>query len=461
MRNLKGLFSKLTLAPERIYLVIALVGVVGFAILTPPFQGPDEEAHFKRLLYITHGYLLPIDVTKNPEASLPVSVESVIRTTLFADDLRGDTNRKYELFRTLSALRETYSASEKYQPVMVPYSPVPYLPAIPFVALANLANQSPLAGMYLARFSLGVFSVMLLYFAIRIIPSKKYLLLAVGLLPMLLFQQAMVSADGVSYSLLALFFAYVLYLYSKVAPQKKEYMLLAALMVLLVFSKTLLYLFLPLVLVLWNKVNARKWVVGSLLVSVSLIFLWSTATSSLITNPVGVDSASQMHELKESPLRWARVLWNTYMTSYGDGQTRGIIGLFGYADTAYPLWITMVCFALVVVAGLFSFEKEGRQRPATRYGKWLAVILCATYFFAVNLAMYLNFSPVGSNIIYGVQGRYFLPIVLTLAFIFAGSGIRVDKETLLKLKVAIVVGFCFCLAVALFVVMQRYYLYTP
>lgn len=460
--TLRGWFASLAaIAPERIYLAIALIGVVGFALLTPPFQGPDEEVHFTRLLYITEGYLIPVDVSKDSNVGLPSSVETVIIKTFFVDDLRGNTSNKYELFRTSGSLNEPYDSGKEYHPIMAPYSPIPYLAAVPATMVSNLANLSPLVGMYIARLSLGVFAVLIMYVAIRIIPSRKYLLAAIGLLPMLLFQHAMVSADGVSYAILALFFAYILFLYKKSTLTKKDYVFLGVLVVILALSKTLLYLFLPLIFILWNKAGARRWIIGSLVAAVTLILAWSAVTGGLITNPPGVDSTSQLQELKERPLRWVRVVWNTYMTGLGDGQTRGVIGVFGSADTTYPLWIVMACFAFVVIAILFSFDEGKRRIKIPRYSKWVAIIICAGYFMAVNLAMYLNYSPVGFNIVYGVQGRYFLPIVLALVFVLIGSGIVVASKTQLKLKLTFILGFGACVLLALLIVAQRYYWYTP
>src|SRR6516162_10367521 len=40
---------------ERVYLVLALVFGGGFLVLTPPFQAPDEEAHFRRAYSLSEG----------------------------------------------------------------------------------------------------------------------------------------------------------------------------------------------------------------------------------------------------------------------------------------------------------------------------------------------------------------------------------------------------------------------
>jgi uncharacterized membrane protein len=449
--------------PQNAYLIIATIATGAFVVATPPFQGPDEEAHFVRLLYITEGYLVPVPVTKDSSVDLPVSVLNTVKLTHFKDDIKGDTNKKYETWRTGQALDLEYDDDKTYKPTMVPYSPIPYLPAVPLVAASNALNASPVVGLYAARFSLAITSVMILWLAIRVIPAKKYFMAAVGLLPMVAFQQAVVTADGVSYALLALFIAFILYLKARAAEDitTKHYVILVCLVILIALSKTLLYAFLPLALILWSKQGAKKWLATSAAAAILAIGAWTLATDQLITNPPGVDSAAQAGVLIERPLRWARVMWNSYTSPFGDGQVRGIVGSFGAADTVYPMWATVLVLIGLFASAILALDKTQVRLIVPRFIKLLTLLLIAGYFAAVNLAMYLNYSPVGFDIIYGVQGRYFIPLLIVLPLLLLSINARLEKRSTEKARSAILWCSAFALAFAVVIVFQRYYLYTP
>ena len=457
-KGLELLFQR----PEYTYLWVAFFSLVGFVFLTPPFQGPDEELHYIKVQYLAHGYIIP-----SGDAKVPESINDVTRTTFYADDIRGMTNQTYELARTKEAIKIPLSDSETYKPVMITYNLLLYLPAVPGVVVANLLNLSPLISMYIARLSLGIASIVLFFFAIRLIPHKKYLLLAVGLIPTVLFQQSVVTADSLSYALLALFMAYILYLREKENISLKQWIALGLLCIAIAIAKPLVFLFLPLVLLLIKKKHAWRWILGIIMVSAISYLGWSIANTVqahtvdvVATAPSTVDNAEQLNLLISEPSRGLRVGWNSYMTSYGDDEVRGVIGVFGAADTLYPLWMVLSYVVVLAIAAFVTLDKKKSKKIDWRW-KLTAVILCLAYFVAVNLALYLGYTPVNFDIVYGVQGRYFIPIIIILATVILTGGVRLSKTDTNKTRNGLIVTMIVLVILALFITLQRYYLYTP
>ncbi len=469
MPNLFQKFKKSLLGwlkrPEYVYLYLAVLGVIGFVFITPPFQGPDEQAHYVRVQYIANGYFLPVNAEK-AGATLPSSIDEVAKQTFYNNDLRGDTNEKYNLHETRAALNIPYQSGEESQPIMVAYSPIPYLPAVPFVAISNHLNLSPLISMYLARLALGITSILIFFLAIRLLPHKKYFFVVIGLIPMMLFQQAMITADSISYAFLALFIAYVLYLrnLSQASLTKRQWLYVGLLCLIITVSKPLVFLFLPLVLLLINKKNAFKWIISIGAACAVLLVVWmlisgsASETDGVIEGkPTQVDSAAQTKLIEENPKRALRVMWNSYMTPFGDDEVRGVIGIFGAADTVYPLWM----FTLyAIMLGIFAAITSDKKINLPKRWQILTLIIGVVYFLAVNYALYTGFTPVDFNIVYGVQGRYFLPILIASVVIFAG-GIYVTRKEFNRFIPKSVAVLFVLIILALFITLQRYYLYTP
>ena len=446
--------------PEYVYLWVALISVVGFALITPPFQGPDEQAHYIRVQYLANGFFTPSSL-----ASLPDSIAEVAKITFYTDDIRGRTADKYETERTLEALKIPLNRDEAYSPQMITYSPLPYLPSIPGVILSNALNLSPIVALYAARLLLGAASVALFFFAIKLIPYKKYLLMAVGLIPMMLYQQAMITADSVSYALLALFIAYVLHLRDKKVISSRAWFMLGALCIGVALSKPLVFIFLPLVIVLIKKKSAMRWLSGIAIACGLLLAGWMMVSSvkeeaaPTWGMPDNVNSAEQVELITENPKRALRVMWNTYMTQYGDDEIRGVLGIFGAADVIYPLWMTIGYACLLGILATTNFDQ---RRVKIYYGwKILAIVLSGLYFILVNYALYTGFTPVNFDIIYGIQGRYFLPILIIAATAIFTHGVTIVRKDATRMKVHIVISAVVLVFLALLITYQRYYLYTP
>lgn len=461
--------------PHKLYAVIATIGVLGFAIITPPFQGPDEVAHYIRVQYIAHGYFLPVDAEKTG-ASLPESIRATIKLTFFKDDIRGMTAKKYNINHSKEAAKWSFNSDKRYHPMMLSYNFLTYLPAIPGVFLANVLNLSPVISLYVARIFLALASVIIVYFAIRLLPNKKYLFAFIALLPMMLFQQSVVGTDGLSYALLILFLAYVFYLYiqpTNIRPN--QWISLIILCGAIVWSKPLLYLFLPLIIILLKKKNFWRWSVAAAAVSLLLLgantLMTNNATthshSSAIYNnstgsPEHIQPEKQLQNLKDHPNRGPRVLWNSYMTPFGDDEVRGIIGTFGAADTLYPLWMGYVYIFVLGAAVTISLEKNKCNFYVPNAWRWLAVGLALVHFVAVNLAIYLSYTPYNFDIVYGVQGRYFLPtLIIIFTALFLGRGVEIKSQDKNSVTVILSLTVLLMVMMALLITFQRYFMYTP
>lgn len=461
--ELKQLFLWLLNKPEWLYFVLALPVVMIFVFITPPFQGPDEEAHYIRVQYIANGQFVPAGSSHG----IPSSIQDVTKTVFYEDDIRGRTTAHYELSRTKEALGIKLNPQETYTPAMVSYSPLAYLPAIPGVVISNWLNLSPLISMYVARISLALASIAVFFFAIRLLPGKKYLLVAIGLIPMVLFQQAVVTADSLSYALLALFLSYTLYLRTMSSIRAKQWVIIGLIALAITLAKPLVFIFLPLILILVNKPKSLRYILLIGAVCAAILAGWmllSGAKSETVPSvgiPENVDSTAQANLLKDNPRRGLRVMWNSYMTPYGDDEVRGILGIFGAADTVYPLWMFTLYAGILLFLFATTFDKTSKRDKIKWPWKLMALILSALYFILVNFVIYLGYSPVNFDIFYGVQGRYFIPILIVLAtFVFTG-GVLISRRDELRVKVWISLSITALLLLALLITYQRYYLYTP
>jgi hypothetical protein len=83
-----------------------------------------------------------------------------------------------------------------------------------------------------------------------------------------------------------------------------------------------------------------------------------------------------------------------------------------------PLWVP-AGFAALFVACIFIAPGDSPS-PVWWRRSALAIVIFGGVV-AIELSQYLSFNPVGSNFIFGVQGRYFVPFAAVAAFALSNT----------------------------------------
>lgn len=460
-------FEKLK-KPHYLYGFIAIIAAVSFVFLTPPFQAPDEEAHYMRAYQFAKGHIILGKQQGNTLSACTPKEAINDMLEVRGSDIRGNTNKKYDirdvkrkLFDKIDKPQECgkYDTTDTHN-----YSILGYLPAVFGIGLIDAVNGPPMVGFYLARLFTAIISIAIISIAIYLIPRRKLVLIVVSLLPMLVFQQSVISVDGVSFAILALFIAYTSRLYYEKSIDKKQWIKLAAIVFALCISKPLLYIFIPYIFILLSKKNRKK-------IFIILAFSVLTVIGFMIMGRMlygkvrvgGAEGANYLEQAKYligAPTKIPEIALNTYTTNYGDSIIQGIIGVFGVADTTMPIWVYFMAAINISFTFLLSSVDDNKTKRLKKIHIIVFSLLIIFYFAIVNGAIYVFYSPVKFEILYGVQGRYFLPILLALVPIPIRY-IIVNKNQYSKLRRDIIITSVCILLIAVYIVLRRYYLYTP
>lgn len=451
--------------PARFYLVcaVALGGILIF--VTPPFQVPDEGAHFYRAYQISEGGFLPDHITDGTGGWLPKSIQDTIAYSV-PDGIYGDPDVKANLTLVKNELSRPLNADERieihFENTSL-YSPIMYAPASLGIAVARVFGATPLVMLYIGRiFTLAAW-VGMLYFAIRIIPFGKWTMTVLALTPMAIFQSASVSADAMAIGLTAVVIAWFVKLATqKTMITKKQWWLTVGLLFIFGFIKQpyslmgVAFAFLPTRLFTAKKQH-WQFVASVLAVIVGITVIWYVATRFYYSPPFWVTDRViapdvQLKFMLTHPLTLLKALFATHVMVTSDALIMQTIGVFGSLETPLPLWTDlMYMFCLLLAVGLSYGEKV-----MPKLQRLILFSLAALCFLAIDVLLYMSWSPIGGAEIWGLQGRYYLVALPGMIIAFIGS---LDcKLRKLKSQSIIVSLMVIVLVTSLYVIVRRFWL---
>jgi len=132
------------------------------------------------------------------------------------------------------------------------------------------------------------------------------------------------------------------------------------------------------------------------------------SSSGYTHHPKGINPIAQMQYILHNPIHY---LFTFIQSSIrlAKFHMQGIIGIFGWLDYSMDWWVYLmfICFFLCMVYAIKPGKKDQLQLWQILL---IPVSLFLTYAFMMTI-FYLNWKTVGSSVIDGTQGRYFIVFV--------------------------------------------------
>lgn len=456
---------------ESLYLLAGTILGIFYLLVLPPLSAPDEISHYmgayqlsSRILGQTsnavtgHVLVRPQDIWLEDvedcweyEKSEDGYVQPVAETTADSGFL-GETlmEETYKTIREQGILGRKYplTAEDQEEPtqslILSPYppvltTPVAYIPQALGISLARLFHMNTIMVVYLGRLFNLLFFVGMTFLAMKRLPFGKEVLFGVALLPMTLHLSASFSYDVMILGCMFYLTAVCLDLaYEKEKVHIKDVAVLAALMAAAGPCKLIYGVLMGLCLLIpvrkfggwkpWWAAAAcvfAAWGLSMMLINGQTIVSYATETESVV--PWAEEAGYSLTLLLHRPLQAVRMFYQTLLWQ-ADYYHMTMIGAYlGNLDTVLDVpYLVVVMFT----AGLFCLAvKKPGERQVMSVGNrvWVAV-LCGLCAFAAMASMLIAWTPLSSQVINGVQGRYFLPFLPVLLMAFKNDLIVLTKN---------------------------------
>lgn len=436
--------------PQHFYLVIVLIAGLFLCFALPPFRGTDEASHVFRIYQLTTGDLFVEKGTEGYGHQIPNAIQRV-NINSFQDHEKGFFKR---IGNSYDAGKVTKVGGSSFQTFAGSgtYTPIAYVNYLFASVLARLFTNNAYIYFMVLRIVGFLICVTLTYLAIRLLPFGKWFAVAIALLPMSLHQTVAVSPDGLLLSSILLFISLILYArkdYKAILEKKYERLtLFAGLLVLaiIIASKPGYTLVLAMLFALPKQLfpSIKKYfasIAAIIAIALAIFTAWylvifGIGQSSAVTNYFETVNHARLEGKREivgsiakHPLTLPEMFITTFVAQPGVTYQNGyyfpdnyqpsfifntFTGVFGSLEIYPPSWLSITVFSSLVAGFSVTMTKKLER---DRKIKLLALGALVGSFLFVSFIFWFTWTPAGMPFIFGLQGRYFIPMLPLLLFL--------------------------------------------
>lgn len=410
---------------ENIFLITIPVICIFYIICMPTFKNHDEIYHWYRAYEVSTGKLMEEIDGDTLGTILPQSISDV--TT---DDWQSITYAKVR--DSLNVELDKENTALLYSETSAVYSFVQYIPQAIGIFITRIFTDKVLLLAYGGRIINMVFSIILIYFAIKKIPFGKKILLLLSFIPIAIEGFSSLSPDAMTISMAFFYIAYILSLAFSKENHSIDGKKIAILTVLSVIIAMCKIVYLPLILLLFiipkEKFKNEKKIkniifIGAIAVVLNLI--WLMVAGIYLSHFREGDSSIQVISILTNPIKY---LQNCLYTVNLNGQDY-IYSMFGgelgwgelvQLNSIVPY---ILCFILIWI----TITDQTIKDKFKLYQKVWITIAAIAVVGLIFTSLYVQWTTIGSDSVLGIQGRYFIPI-LPLVALLIGSQLKVKTD---------------------------------
>lgn len=420
-RVLSGFFQSLHTCVHWWWLALVGPVLIALCFVVPPFQTADEPNHFLRAVQVADGsWLGRVTPDGRVVAECPAAALALADHPLYS----GLRTARGELAAVRAAgapdpaaLVWTDQRVEVSNHNTLLYPPTAYMVPAAAILAGRTVGLGVLACHRLARLATCCTCLFFGFLALAITPRGRWPLMIILSFPLVLQLQSSVSMDGVLITATALAVALLADLCSEQPNAGSEGAWIVMLLVTYIALCKPTYVVLPF-LAVWMLLRSRfrytmpatVGLAGSLLA----IGVWLALIRPLAAVPVheGANPGAQLAVVISDPVTFlARVVSDFSLQHWFYRESAS--SYLCWLDVPMPRW-TIVCLDLFLLIWVVASIVPALSMRRAREDLAIVLLCMLGGVLLIYLSIYLSWSEVGSPVIGGIQGRYFIPLLLAV-----------------------------------------------
>lgn len=308
-----------------------------------------------------------------------------------------------------------------------------------FIAVARLFGANFYTRYLAGEFANLIVYAVVCYFAVRKLRSGKMVVAAIAMFPTNIF---IASSYAYDHWVTAFMLLGTCYFVSECEQPDKPITILETIVMCGAFAigslpKQIYILMMALPIFMrknWEDKKARRnyyliltacfVTVFAMLVMRSMFAVSSFATGD--TRGGAVNPSEQVMYILSSPLEYAKILFNFLLEYLSLDGMQGYTTFLAYLGNGSTTLIFQLVLLFVIITG-----KNGERHNCPWWIRVLAILLYVGMAALMATALYIDFTPLKSDVILGCQPRYLIPLLAPIGLTLFGSGIRVFKNKMI------------------------------
>ena len=390
---------------------IAVLSVIIFSLVFRPFSSPDEGAHFLRAYEVSNGHFI---------------------------NTEGNVGQKIS-YNDYNVIAKKYNPIAYYQSECDPqfegcsvlsvnsagaYPPIAYAFLSPSLIIGDVFNLTIENKLRLGRLMNALFCLSIAFFFAYKYSKENSIFIMFIMIPMVLILFSSFSADGVTI-LLSLLVILISYHHSfKEKKMLNIYILL--ILAFLVGSTKYVYIItcgLPFIFLICehiknkSKLDYKEFSYTLLIASTAIltsIFWMAITDTSLVYLGNGANPVAQLTYVLHNPLEYVYISQKAWLYDF-----MTLVSTFvpKYYFMGKSTTLILGCTTMVMIFIVLITDNE---LIANKINKLIIFVFFVMSSLFIILPLYLTYTPVGYDIILGVQQRYILPLLPILMIALSG-----------------------------------------
>ncbi|MFA7626222.1 MAG: DUF2142 domain-containing protein [Candidatus Kapaibacterium sp.] len=406
---------------EYIFIILSLLFGVLFSFLNPPFQNQIENRSFIISYALTDGAEIISSKSDNSGIMIPRSIIGVQDGLgkIYSD---GDGKIEQQRIDDYAELKLHKNDKVFYPLENGSLTLIPILPNFAGMLITDSFNNNPVYLLWASRIGGVIFYSLIIFFAVRLLPFYKEVMLIMALFPGLVIRGSYLNPDLFSIALSFLLTAVFLkYAFTNVKMKIIHLLFVIVIAFIHRYVKGAYFLIPFLALLIPNDKFESKSYKPILLVSLLIIAVLPYFTQGTILNSgiigtndnfgiFSIDSDKAFDVSMSAPFTTLYYIIMNLMSQGGQYLSDIVIS---YGDTAgtFDYIITLISFFVLLVFAVFSKHINGSEHPSSSYFPVLIGVL--TVFLIAGFYL-IYASPVGAFRIEGMSGICLIPAMFLM-----------------------------------------------
>ena len=406
----------------RIFPIICLAYLTVFT----PETIPDEAVHFDSAYQYSNIMMLNLK-NKSEKRTCDLTYTS------------SDSIINKDSYYKVSDHDELFCSNNQMQFVddnLITNAPIAYIPAAIGITIARVLNLGPLYLYNLGRICNILMCFVLMYYSIKKIPFGKSLLFSLCLLPMVTHLVCSYSYDGMIIAMSFLLTSYLLnMIYLEDRISKKDFLIVFILSILLSPCKIVYasICFLSFLIPKKNMSEFKYKYLPQALCIIGAIFSIFIVQFANLSVAGGQSNYITWADAPGYTLGWALAnpsgaihIFAKTIKKYGASYLTRMLGSsLGWLRVEIP-WYVILGFIVIIFMAMVNDKNEDIKIKNTH--KVWTLMLCLGSSLLIMYSMFTGHTPQGWDVIEGIQGRYFIPLLPMFYLVIRNNFIITDER---------------------------------